>query len=104
ELDFCIENSESCAVVYQDVSAPAVEKSRRAPALARDYVGGEAAGALDFGEMVADAAAEVTPRARADAWSIMLDTSGATSRPKGVPRRHGPERAAGIAHVAQNLY
>src|SRR5882757_4036112 len=30
ELDFCIENSEACAVVYQDVSAQAVEKSQRA--------------------------------------------------------------------------
>src|SRR5579863_2465548 len=34
----------------------------------------------------------------------MLYTSGTTSRPKGVPRRHGAERAAAIAHVAQNLY
>src|ERR1700732_196983 len=62
ELDFCIENSESCAVVYQDVSAPAVEKSKRASALARVYVGGEAAGALDFSQMVTEAAADVTPR------------------------------------------
>src|SRR6202166_3387394 len=30
ELDFCIEDSESCAVVYQDVSAQAVELSKRA--------------------------------------------------------------------------
>ena len=34
----------------------------------------------------------------------MLYTSGTTSRPKGVPRRHRAERAAGVAHVAQNLY
>jgi 2-furoate---CoA ligase len=104
ELDFCIENSESCAVVYQDVSAAALEKSKRAPALARVYVGGEAAGALDFGQMVAEPSADVTPRVSAEAWSIMLYTSGTTSRPKGVPRRHRAERAAGIAHVAQNLY
>jgi 2-furoate---CoA ligase len=105
ELDFCIENSECCAVVYQDVSAPAVEKSKRAPALARIYVGGdEAKGAFDFDSMVAEPAIEVTPRVSAEAWSIMLYTSGTTSRPKGVPRRHRAERAAGIAHVAQNLY
>ena len=54
--------------------------------------------------MVAGPAAEATPRVDADAWSIMLYTSGTTSRPKGVPRRHRAERAAGIAHVAQNLY
>ena len=105
ELDFCIENSESCAVVYQDVSAPAAEKSRRAQALPRVYVGGgEVAGVFDFGRMVTEPAANVTPRVSAEAWSIMLYTSGTTSRPKGVPRRHRAERAAGIAHVAQNLY
>src|ERR1700732_3119872 len=104
ELRFCRENSESCPVVYQDVSAPAVEKSKRAPALARVYVGSEAAGVLDFGQMVAEPSADVTPRVSAEAWSIMLYTSGTTSQPKGVPRRHRAERAAGIAHVAQNLY
>jgi 2-furoate---CoA ligase len=105
ELDFCIENSEACAVVYQDVSEPAVEKSRRAAALATIYVGGDdAAGHFDFHRMVAERAPDATPRVSAEAWSIMLYTSGTTSRPKGVPRRHRAERAAGIAHVAQNLY
>jgi 2-furoate---CoA ligase len=32
----------------------------------------------------------------------MLYTSGTTGRPKGVPRRHRAERAAALAHVAQN--
>jgi 2-furoate---CoA ligase len=44
------------------------------------------------------------PRVSADAWSVMLYTSGTTARPKGVPRRQRAERAAAIAHVAQNLY
>ena len=34
----------------------------------------------------------------------MLYTSGTTGKPKGVPRRHRAERAAALAHVAQNLY
>ena len=38
------------------------------------------------------------------AWSVMLYTSGTTARPKGVPRRQRAERAAALAHVAQNLY
>jgi 2-furoate---CoA ligase len=105
ELDFCIENSESCAVVYQDVSAQAVKESKRAAALPRVHAGGgDTAGAFSFDRMVAEPAAEVTPRVSAEAWSIMLYTSGTTSKPKGVPRRHRAERAAGIAHVAQNLY
>jgi 2-furoate---CoA ligase len=105
ELDYCIEDSEACAVVYQDVSAQTVEQSKRATALARIRVGGDdTTGTLSFDRMVAEPAAEATPRVSAEAWSIMLYTSGTTSKPKGVPRRHRAERAAGIAHVAQNLY
>ncbi len=40
----------------------------------------------------------------ADAWSVMLYTSGTTAKPKGVPRRQSAERAAAVAHVAQNQY
>src|ERR1700744_5114087 len=54
--------------------------------------------------MIDEPAADATPRASADDWSIMLYTSGTTSRPKGVPRRHRAERAARVAHVAQHLY
>jgi 2-furoate---CoA ligase len=105
ELDFCLENSEARAIVYQSASALAVETSTHAPALPRICVGDNAAaGALAFDAMVAEAATDAVPRAGADAWSVMLYTSGTTSRPKGVPRRHRAERAAGIAHVAQNLY
>jgi 2-furoate---CoA ligase len=91
--------------VYQDVFAPAVDGSKRAQALPRICAGSaDIAGAVSFETMVAEPATEATPRVSADAWSIMLYTSGTTSRPKGVPRRHRAERAAGIAHVAQNLY
>src|SRR5580692_7343728 len=49
ELDFCIENAESRAVVYQDISAAAVAESKCAPALARICVGrGEATDAFRF--------------------------------------------------------
>jgi 2-furoate---CoA ligase len=105
ELDFCIEDSEACAVVYQDVSAQAVEQTKRGPALTRIRSGScDTTGAFNFDRMVAEPAAEAIPRVSAEAWSIMLYTSGTTSRPKGVPRRHRAERAAAIAHVAQNLY
>jgi 2-furoate---CoA ligase len=104
ELDFCIEDSEARAVVYQDVSAQAVARSKRAPNLPRISVGCDDAGAIDFGRLASEPASNATPRASAEDWSIMLYTSGTTSRPKGVPRRHRAERAAGIAHVAQNLY
>src|SRR6185437_9135265 len=88
ELDFYIENSGACAVAYQDVSAQAVKKSKRAHALPLIYAGIDRGGdEIEFGRLVAEAAPDATPRASAEAWSVMLYTSGTTSRPKGVPRR-----------------
>ncbi len=107
ELDYCLENSEAQALVYQDVSAEAVAGAQRASGLIRITVGTgleTAPGGLRIEDMLAAPATDVAPRVGADAWSIMLYTSGTTSKPKGVPRRHRAERAAGIAHVAQNLY
>jgi 2-furoate---CoA ligase len=105
ELDYCLDDSDARAVVYQDVSAHAVKRSKLASALIRICVGtDEAAGVLAFDRLAAAPDHDATPRVDAEAWSVMLYTSGTTSRPKGVPRRHRAERAAGIAHVAQNLY
>src|SRR3984893_9415485 len=106
ELDFCIENSESKALVYESVSAGAVAGARFAGNL-RHIVVGEAVAtdgqAMLFAQMTDTPAPDATPRVGPEAWSIMLYTSGTTSKPKGVPRRHRAERAGG-AHVAQNLY
>jgi 2-furoate---CoA ligase len=107
ELDFCIENSESKALVYESVSAAAVAGARFAHDLRRVVVGESVATddhSVRFATMIDTPAQEAAPRVGPEAWSIMLYTSGTTSRPKGVPRRHRAERAAGIAHVAQNLY
>jgi 2-furoate---CoA ligase len=107
ELDFCIENSESKLVIYEGVSSEAVAGSTTARGLRRVVVGNAVTtdnDALRFAEIAGMPAPEVAPRVDAQAWSIMLYTSGTTSKPKGVPRRHRAERAAGIAHVAQNLY
>jgi 2-furoate---CoA ligase len=104
ELDYCIENSEACATFYEDVSAEAVTRSSRAGRLRRVSVDPGTGDAIGFAELIRHRAPGAEPRVGADAWSIMLYTSGTTSRPKGVPRRHRAERAAAIAHVAQNLY
>jgi 2-furoate---CoA ligase len=106
ELDFCIGNSECRALVYQDVSEEAVTQSKLASNLIVMRAGSVSARRQDLSldAMFDESAGEIAPRAMADSWSIMLYTSGTTSRPKGVPRRHRAERAAGVAHVAQNLY
>ena len=104
EIDFYVENAEARAIACQDASAPAVKAAKTTAKLPRIAIGASGARHLDFAQLVATKAADASPRVQADAWSLMLYTSGTTSRPKGVPRRHAAERAAAIAHVAQNLY
>jgi len=104
EVDFYLENSEARAIVYQDVSADAVGQSKRARHLCRISLDTSDGDAFRFTEMIGAAGHEAEPRVSSEAWSVMLYTSGTTSRPKGVPRRHRAERHAAVAHVAQNMY
>lgn len=104
EVDFYLENSEARAIVYQDISADAVGQSKRARHLCRISLDASDGDAFRFAEMIGAAGHEAEPRVSSEAWSVMLYTSGTTSRPKGVPRRHRAERHAAVAHVAQNMY
>jgi len=105
ELDFGVENADAKAVVYQDVSADEIVGSREAQARKRIAVSVKPqAGEIAFDELCNRAAPDAQPRADANAWSVMLYTSGTTAKPKGVPRRQRAERAAALAHVAQNQY
>jgi len=104
ELDFCIADADAKAIVYEDVSAEAVHASGEASRRPRLALGVPLANEVAFAEIAAQNVADATPRVAADAWSVMLYTSGTTARPKGVPRRQHAERAAALAHVAQNLY
>jgi 2-furoate---CoA ligase len=103
ELDYCLEDAGACAIVFEDVAAEAVAGSSGGGRLPRVSVGGAPGGTHDFAALGGTAGALV-PRASSEDISVMLYTSGTTGRPKGVPRRHRAERAAAVAHVAQNLY
>jgi 2-furoate---CoA ligase len=104
DLDFCIADSDAKALVYETVAAEAVRTSKQARARRRIAVGYDGINDIGFESVMATAAKEAQPRASADSWSVMLYTSGTTAKPKGVPRRQCAERAAALAHVAQNLY
>ena len=104
ELDFYLENAEAKVVVYEDASAAAIAGSAAARTLPRIALDAEADGAFAFASLIEASAPDAMPRADAEAWSVMLYTSGTTAKPKGVPRRQRAERAAALAHVAQNLY
>jgi len=104
ELDFCLADAEAKAVFYEAICAKAVAGSREAKKRPCIRVGSTPGGEATFESLTSSQAADARPRAGADAWSVMLYTSGTTGRPKGVPRRQGAERAAALAHVAQNLY
>src|SRR5205085_10461761 len=78
ELDFFCQDAGAKALVNEDVSAEAAQACQAGcPGL---NVG-------DFAEWFKLKAPDARPRADADAWSVMLYTSGTTARPKGVPRR-----------------
>jgi 2-furoate---CoA ligase len=104
EIDYCVENSEAKAVVFERVSAEATRESKEAKSRIRIALDGAREDEIAFASMLARESVNAVPRVGADAWSVMLYTSGTTAKPKGVPRRQRAERAAAVAHVAQNQY
>src|SRR6266567_2168636 len=105
EIDYAAQNSGAKAIAFEQVSSENVADSVACHGLARISVGQKSAASdISFTELVAPDAPPATPRVDADAISLMLYTSGTTAKPKGVPRRHRAERAAAVAHVAQNRY
>lgn len=106
EIDYCLDDAVAKALFFEASSESAVRYSVAARAVPRIGVGpleGDDA-TKRWDDLRAGAAAPLASSAGADDVSLMLYTSGTTGKPKGVPRRHRQERAAALAHVAQNLY
>ncbi|MCL6470276.1 MAG: AMP-binding protein [Ralstonia sp.] len=104
ELDYCVRDAEAKALVFEPVSAEAVLGSPAAMKILRIALDGARHSSLSFDTLMGAAPRPDSVLPEADDVSLMLYTSGTTGRPKGVPRRHRQERAAALAHVAQNLY
>ncbi|MCP5368754.1 MAG: AMP-binding protein [Hyphomicrobiales bacterium] len=103
ELDYVLADAGARALFFQPETAAAVSGAAAAAALPRVGLDGAAGATLDWDAFLA-APAAAEPRAAVGDKSVMLYTSGTTGRGKGVPRSHGAERAAALAHVAQNRY
>jgi len=104
ELEYCVADANARAVVFEPVSAEAVMGAAACRMIPRIAVGGAAGGTRAFEQLLEGAPPAPLVRATTEDFSLMLYTSGTTGRPKGVPRRHRAERAAALAHVAQNQY
>ena len=105
ELGYCIEDAQIRAVAYDDATVTAVAGCSATTRLPRIAAGLRAADTdLSFEELCSQTPSGIILQADAEDFSLLLYTSGTTSKPKGVPRRHRSERAAAVAHVAQNLY
>ena len=104
ELDHVLADSDARAVCFEPVSADAVAGARHTGSIPRIAVGAACGGTLGFDDLAAHAPVVAAPRAAPDDISVMLYTSGTTGRPKGVPRTHAAERAAAVAHIAQNRF
>ena len=104
EIDYYVENSEANAIIFEEVSAGALRESHAAKSRKRIALGAARGDEIKFETLLKRETADTKPRVGADAWSVMLYTSGTTAKPKGVPRRQRAERAAAVTHVAPNRY
>ncbi len=104
EVEYCARDAEARAVAYDQSSASAIAAAAACSTLPRIVAGSAGSGEIAFDSLLTAAAPSQLTQADAEDWSVMLYTSGTTGKPKGVPRRHRAERAAAVAHIAQNQY
>jgi 2-furoate---CoA ligase len=107
EIAYCLEDCEAAAVAYDGAagSAPAEAAARLRIDPRRQIVAADGKGDGIRFEKLLDESPVAGPASPDDAATcLMLYTSGTTGRPKGVPRSHRAELAAGVSQVAHHQY
>ncbi len=107
EIAYCLEDCEAAAVAYDGAAgtsaAEAAARLKIDPR--RQIVAADGKGDGVRFETLLARAPLAGPSALDDTSTcLMLYTSGTTGRPKGVPRSHRAELAAGVSQVAHHLY
>jgi len=104
EIQYFLDDSGATAILFDESAHDAVQTCEGTAGIVRIAASGEADGAVSLRDLLASDIDAAGPKAGTDDISVLLYTSGTTGPGKGVPRTHAAERAAAIAHVAQNAY
>src|SRR5262249_10100205 len=105
-IAYCLEDCEAVAVAYDGAagSAPAEAAERLGIDPRRQIVAADGnGGGVGVGQILAAAPGAGPSAADRTALCIMLYTSRTTQPPRGVPRSHRAELAAGMSQVAHHL-
>lgn len=105
EIDYCAQNADVKLAFVEEISLNNYLESETSKSISVILCMEKTdSDAYRYFESLIQKGIEPVARGHVEDISVMLFTSGTTGKPKGVPRKQRAERAAGIAHVAQNQY
>ncbi len=97
---YCVEDSGASVICFEKANARHADQLQHVRSIAVDDADEGSTWRRLLESSPSDGALDLDPGAP----SVMLYTSGTTGRPKGVPRSHAAERAAGLSQVLQHGY